>query len=705
MSGERKGAGGLRRGSAGDGVPTWESVLRAEGEERERLIAELVRGMTLRQKVNQMAGRMRLWEMLVSLVRYNFRPFLAGEDRRLGIPPLRFTDGPRGVALNRSTCFPVSMARGATWDVELEERVAEAMAVEARSQGADFFGGVCINLLRHPGWGRAQETFGEDPYLLGEMGAAMVRGAQKHLMACVKHFACNSIENSRFYVDVRVDERTLREVYLPHFRRCVEEGAAAVMSAYNRVNGEYCAHNSHLLRDILKGEWGFPGLVMSDFILGTRDTVKAARGGLDVEMPHAWFYGRKLVRAVRRGLVPESLIDEAVTRILRQKARFSSVGGGDYGPHRVACPEHVELALEAARKSIVLLKNEGGLLPLRPGETRKLAVIGELADLPNLGDRGSSRVRPPYAVTVLQGLRNRAGDVVEIEHLEGNDLEAACRAARAADACVVVVGLTGHDEGEAMPGPVKLGGDREDLSLRPQDVRLLEEVSRATGRCVVVLEGGSAVLTTGWRDRVSAILMAWYPGMEGGNAVADVIFGLVNPSGKLPVTFPETNDQLPPFDTRARSVEYGYYHGYRLFDKRGMRPAFPFGFGLSYTTYRYSGLRLSAGEIGRDGSLVVEAEVANTGDMAGEEVVQLYVGYPSSRVDRPVRELKGFARVHLEPGESKRVSIPLRAADLAYYDADAGTWVVEETEYTVHVGSSSRPEDLFLTGSFRIVPS
>lgn len=690
-----------RRASRG-ALPTWESVLRAEGEERERLISELVRAMSLRRKVNQMAGRMRVWEMLVSVFRYNFRPFRAGEDRRLGIPPLRFTDGPRGVALDHSTCFPVSIARGATWDVELEERVAEAMAVEARSQGADFFGGVCINLLRHPGWGRAQETFGEDPYLLGEMGAAMVRGAQKHLMACVKHFACNSIEESRFYVDVRVDERTLREVYLPHFRRCVEEEAAAVMSAYNRVNGEYCAHNAHLLRDILKGEWGFQGLVMSDFLLGTRDTVKAAWGGLDVEMPHAIFFGRRLVRAVRRGEIPESLVDEAVIRILRQKARFANAGTGGYGPRRVACPEHVELALEVARKGIVLLKNAGGFLPLDPKKNRRLAVVGRMADLPNIGDRGSSQVRPPSVVTVLQGLRELVGEDVELLYRDGSDIRAAKEAAHSADACVVVVGLSARDEGEAMPGPVKLGGDREDLSLRPRDVHLLETVANANPRCVVVLQGGSAVLTAGWREMVPAILMAWYPGMEGGRAVAEVIFGMVNPGGKLPVTFPESNDQLPPFDKKARSVEYGYYHGYRLFDKMGMRPAFPFGFGLSYTTYEYRDLRLGAAEIPADGELTVEAEVANIGRLAGEEVVQLYVGYPASAVDRPVKELKGFYRVRLEPGESKRVSFTLRAPDLAYFDISLGRWVVERTEYEVCVGPSSDPADLRLRARFRI---
>ncbi|MBC7248162.1 MAG: glycoside hydrolase family 3 C-terminal domain-containing protein [Actinobacteria bacterium] len=701
-SGMARGDENRRAASASKRV-AWTAVLESEGREREEALRALVSGMSLRKKTRQMSGHMKPWEMLISLARYNYRPFRSGADRRLGIPPIRFTDGPRGVSLDHSTCFPVSMARGATWDVALEERIGEAMGVEARSQEADFLGAVCINLLRHPGWGRAQETYGEDPYLLGEMGAAMVRGLQKHVMACVKHFACNSIECSRFRVDVRVDERALREVYLPHFKRCVDEGAAAVMSAYNRVNGAYCAHNSHLLRDILKGEWGFRGLVMSDFVLGTRDTVKAALGGLDIEMPHTFHFGRRLRRAVRDGRVPMSVVDEAVTRILRQKARFAETGTrSDYGRRKVACREHVALALEAARKSVVLLKNEGGALPLRSGEIRSLAVIGRLADLANLGDHGSSRVRPPYAVTVLEGLRERAGDEVRIDYRDGGDLEEASRAARNADACVVVVGLTARDEGEYMPWPVKAGGDREDLSLRPRDVRLLEVVAKASPRCIVVLEGGSAVLTSGWRDEVEAVLVAWYPGMEGGNAVADIIFGEVNPCGKLPVTFPEDNEQLPPFDKKARSLEYGYYHGYRLFDKQGMRPAFPFGFGLSYTTYEYRDLRLSAEEMSPEGSLRVEAEVANTGGMAGEEVVQLYVAYPSSRVERPVKELKGFARVRLAPGESRSVPFLLRACDLAYYDAEKGRWEVEETTYRLFAGSSSRPEDLHLQASFRI---
>jgi beta-glucosidase len=685
-----------------DGSAAWPYVLQSEGEERERRIAELVSRMTLEDKVAQMHGSASIADLAVMVIRYNLYPFKSGANKRLGIPPIRFTDGPRGVALGKSTCFPVSMARAATWDVELEERIASAMGIEARAQGSNFFGGVCINLLRHPGWGRAQETFGEDPCLLGAMGAAMVRGLQQHLMACVKHFACNSVEESRFYVDVRLDERTLREVYLPHFKKCVDSGAAAVMSAYNRVNGEYCAHNAHLLRDILKGEWGFDGLVMSDFFYGTRDTVKAAMGGLDIEMPTGRFFGKRLLGAVRRGEVPQKLVDEAVTRILRQKARFAEVGDpAGYPRKKVACREHRDLAREAACKSMVLLKNESGALPLREEKVKSIAVIGELAKAANLGDHGSSRVRPPYAVTPFQGIRERAGKSMTVKYCSGRDAAKAARIAAHADAAILVVGLTYKDEGEAMPF-LKLGGDREDLALPAEQVELIEAVSSVNKRCVVVVEGGSAVIMESWKDKVQAILMAWYPGMEGGHALAAILFGDQNPCGKLPLTFPRSSRQLPHFDKKARSMEYGYYHGYRLLDKEGQEPAFPFGFGLHYTTFAYSNLRLSAREINEDDGLRVLVDISNIGDMAGCEIAQLYVGYAASSLDRPVKELKGFARVHLDTGEKKTVAFEIMPSDLAYYDASSNSWQIEEMEYQVYVGSSSRWEDLVLRDAFRV---
>ncbi len=680
----------------------WSHVVAREGEEREAGIHELLRRMSLREKIRQMSGNAGLLDLPVMLLRYNLYPFRAGANKRLGIPAIRFTDGPRGVALNHSTCFPVSMARGATWDVDLERRVGQAMGVEARAQGANFFGGVCINLVRHPGWGRAQESFGEDPHLLGEMGSAMIRGLQEHVMACAKHFACNSIEESRFYVDVRIDERTLREVYLPHFQRCVDSGVSSIMSAYNRVNGRYCAHNVHLLREILKDDWGFEGMVISDFVFGTRSTVKAALGGLDIEMPNTLFYGRRLAKAVRQGRVPEAVIDEAATRILRQKARFAEVGvPGAYSRDRVACSEHAELALEAARKSIVLLKNEGAVLPIRRDNISRIAVLGELADRVNLGDRGSSQVRPPYAVTPLAGIRAGAGDI-EVVYEKGSNPGRATEVARSADIVIVVAGLTGRDEGEAMP-VVKLGGDREDLSLPPKQLQLIEAVAAAASKCVVVLMGGSAILTSSWQDKVAGILMAWYPGMQGGTATAEILFGDVNPSGRLPLTFPASGEQLPFFDKEIKSIEYGYYHGYRLFDREGLEAAFPFGFGLSYTQFRYDRLRLAASDLTPKGVLVAEVTLTNTGEAAGDETVQLYIGFEKADEERSPKELKGFARVRLEPGETRTVDLRVAIEDLAYYDTETGTWKVEEMEYSVLVGSSSR--DIHLRDSFRVAQS
>jgi beta-glucosidase len=685
-----------------EGTAAWPYVLQSEGEERERRIAELLSSMTLKDKIAQMHGSAGIKDLVPMLLRYGMYPFKSGANKRLGIPAIKFTDGPRGVTLGHSTCFPVSIARGATWDSSLEKRVASAMGAEACARGSNFFAGVCINLLRHPGWGRAQETFGEDPCLLGAMGSAMVRGLNKHLMACAKHFACNSIEESRFYVDVRIDERTLREVYLPHFKKCVEAGVSSIMSAYNRVNGEYCSHNSHLLRDILKGDWGFDGLVMSDFVYGTRDTLKAAGGGLDIEMPAARYFGNRLEKAVKRGELPEELVDDSVTRILRHKARFAVTQNTTIYPRDIiAGEEHTQLAYEAASKSLVLLKNEDAALPLRHEHIKRVAVIGELAKEANLGDHGSSRVRPPYAVTPLQGIKERAGKFIDVMYYSGRDLSKASRTAAGADAVIVVVGLTYKEEGEAIPA-LKAGGDREDLTLPSAQVELIEAASAANKRCIVVVEGGSAVIMESWREKVRAILMAWYPGMEGGNALAAILFGEENPSGKLPVTFPRSSDQLPPFDSKARSVEYGRFHGYRLCDVEGFEPAFPFGFGLSYTTYAYSNLRLSASEITRSGSLEVSADISNTGDMAGCEIAQLYLGYAGSGVERPVKELKAFSRVDLEPGETKTVSHEIKARDLAYYAVESGSWEIEEIEYTLYLGSSSRREDLHLSESFRV---
>ncbi len=660
-------------------------------------IEEKARGlltqMTLTDKIGQMSGDQSFILGGLGMLRgYNRTWMSGGENKRLNIPGIRFTDGPRGVAMGHSTCFPVSMARGATWDPELEARVGDAMGVEARAQGANFFGGVCINLLRHPAWGRAQETYGEDPFLLGEMGAALLRGVQRHVMACVKHYALNSMEDMRFKVNVRVGERTLREIYLPHFRRCVDQGVAAVMSAYNQVNGAYCGENRRLLRKILKEEWAFAGFVISDFVWGIYNAERAANAGLDLEMPFKRHYHRNLKGLVEQGKVPLAAIDQAVMRLLRRKIQFAQVGEPErYTREALASEAHRALAREVGYKSIVLLKNDpvdgAPVLPIDRARVKRIALIGKLADQPNIGDNGSSRVHPPYVVTPRQGIENAIGNSA-LAFDDGSQIARAAASAQPADVAIVVCGCTSRDEGENM-GPGK-GGDRALLTLHAHDEALIQAVARLNPKTVVVLIGGSAFVTEAWRQQVPAILMAWYPGMEGGNALADILFGKANPSAKLPCVFPKSDSQLAFFDRKAREIEYGYYHGYRLMDKQGKEPAFPFGFGLSYTTFQFANLQVDA----TSDPIRISVEVKNTGDCAGDEVVQLYIGYDGSSVDRPVKELKGFARVTLAPAEVKEVNFALPMNQLAYYDTVRKGWVVEPIRYRAYVGSSSAARDL-----------
>ncbi|MEM8534050.1 MAG: glycoside hydrolase family 3 C-terminal domain-containing protein [Chloroflexota bacterium] len=662
--------------------------------------------MSLEEKIQQMSGDTPRFTGILEMVRrYNEHPLPAGENTRLGLFGIRFSDGPRGVVMYHSTCFPVSMARGATWDPELEERVGDAIGVEARSQGSNFFGGVCINLLRHPAWGRAQETYGEDSFHLGEMGAALVRGVQRHIMACVKHYAANSIENSRFKVDVLIDERTLHEVYLPHFKRCIDEGAASVMSAYNKVNGSYCGHHHELLRTILKDLWQFDGFVISDFMYGIRDAAAAANAGMDIEMPFQWHYRGKLKQLVEEGKVPLAVIDDAVLRIVRQQLRFAQIGEPvRYGQHTVANQEHRALAREVAQKSMVLLKNDETvsgqrLLPIDLTTTRRIALIGSLSTKANIGDHGSSRVRAPYVITPYQGLRAALTDDVEIDCYDGTNIHTATDMAAKANCAVVVVGYSHNDEGEYLG--FLGGGDRISLRLSAQEEALIHAVVRTNPNTIVVLIGGSAIITETWRTKVPAIVMAWYPGMEGGHAIADILCGKVNPSGKLPCIFPASEEHLPYFDSQTESIEYGYYHGYKLADKYQYQPAFPFGFGLSYTTYTYTNLAIQNDELHMGDTLSVSMDVTNTGNRAGEEIVQMYIGYEDSAVDRPQKELRGFQRIQIKAGATERVTLSVPIQQLAYYDPNRKDWVVEPITYNVYVGPSSSDADL-LRGRFQV---
>ena len=654
----------------------------------EARVDELLGQMSLAEKIEQMHGT-----ALAAVDGFYETPSVP----RLGIPGFRMADGPRGLVAGVATTFPVAMARGATWDPDLERRIGEAIGAETAAKGGNVTLAPAINILRHPGWGRAQETYGEDVHHLARMGVAFIEGAQKHVVASVKHLAVNSIEDTRFDVNVTVDERTLREIYLPHFEAAVKQArVGSVMSAYNKVNGLYCAENPTLLRDILKDEWGFTGFVESDWILGTRSTAASALAGLDIEMPQAQYFGPELARAVERGDVGEDVIDEHVRRVLRIKLRFGLDEPRAPADDIVGSAEHRALALEAARKAIVLLKNDG-TLPLDPGALSKVVLVGELADTPSTGDVGSSNTTPPYVVTPLGGVERRAGSF-SVEHVGEPMTDRDEAIVAAADAAIVVVGLTSRDEGEQIPG--RDGGDRDRLGLSPEHVDLVNRVAARNPRTVVVVQGGSAVTMSDFAGRASAVLMAWYLGQEGGSALADVLFGDTSPSGKLPLSIPCDEADLPEFDHTSHEVTYGYFHGYRHLDREGRAAQFPFGFGLSYTKFSYDALRLSSESISADGSVTVAVDVTNRGDRAGDEIVQAYVGARGSRVERSVRELKGFARVTLEPGETKTVELTLRARDLAYYDVAERRWRVEPITYLVSVGPSST--DLPLSESFEI---
>ena len=663
-------------------------------EEIDDVVNEALNMMTLKEKVAVMSGN-NFYLLLLKDRKFGVRAYPGGGVKHLGIPPFLFTDGPKGVSMPGSTCFPVPMARGATWDTLLEERLGEVIGKEARAHGANLFGGVCINLLRQPAWGRAQETFGEDPFHIGEFGAAVIRGVQKHnVMATVKHYAANSIEYSRFKVNVKISERTLREVYLPHFKRCIEDGCATVMSAYNKVRGEYCGHNSYLLRDILKGEWGFDGFVHSDWMNGLRDTIKGISGGLDVEMPRAKYYGRKLEKAVKLGKVPLNLVEDSLRRILRTTLKFTTKEDPqNYDSDVIGCADHVLIAREVAEKSMVLLKNQEKLLPFNIDEIDTLAVLGPLADNKNTGDHGSSYVRQKNIITPLQGIKNSVGDKVKVIHNEGKDIDVAQQIAQSVDSVVVIVGYTSKDEGEYIPHISKGLGDRPNLGLKKDDIKLIEAVAKVNEKCVVVLVGGSAILMEEWKEKIPSILMAWYSGMEGGHALANILFGKVNPSGKLPLTIPKDPSQLPYFKIDIDEIEYGYYHGYTLMEKENIEPAFPFGFGLSYTEYVYKNIRV---ELAED-KIIVKVDVSNIGVIAGEEIVQLYVGFENSIVDRPLKLLRGFKRVALKTNETKTVSIEVKKKDFAWYNPDNKAWEVENIEYTIYVGPSSKNEDLLTT--------
>ena len=650
-----------------------------------------------------MSGKTSLEEVRSAITKqselhFNFKPYPAGGIPEKDIPPMLFCDGARGVVcgIGKSTCFPVSMLRGATFDIELEQKIGQAIAEEVLAYGGNLFAGVCINLLYNPGWGRGQETYGEDPFHLGEMGSAMVRGVQsKGVIACVKHFAFNQMENSRFKVSIECDIRTEREVFLPHFKKCVDNGAGAIMTAYNKYKGVHCGHHDYLINKVLKGEWGFPGFVMSDFIWGIRDTVEAANGGQDMEMCNTRFFGKALEDAVKEGRVPERVVEEAAERIIRTLLSFQSIKS-QIDKDIVGSHEHVELALQSAREGITLLKNEGQVLPLNYKKMKKITVIGHLAEEMPTGDKGSSEVYPAYVTSPLQGIVSLA-DSCDVTYYDGLDLNHCRRLAQCSDAVVFVLGYDYRDEGEYVAEDKKnaftgaVGGDRvSGLGLHPGDVTLIQEVAPLNPNSVVVLIGGSMIMVEEWQESVKAILMAFYPGMEGGTAVAEILFGKTNPSGKLPFVVPKREGDLNKVDWNAEKQFYDYLHGYKKLDRNRIRPRYPFGFGLSYTSFKVSEVALDQDE----GSFMAECAIENTGPRYGEEVVQVYVGFSNSAVERPVKKLCGFRRVRLLSRQKERVSISCAKQELCWYNAKSKAFEFENMVYEVFVGTSSDIGDL-----------
>ncbi len=701
----------------------------AEGADPRAEAAALVAAMTLEEKLGCLDGDMPFWPGLADLSSggYHSHSWPAAHVERLGIPGIDFADGPRGCVIGPATCFPVSMARGASFDPELEQRIGQAIGTELRASGATFTGAVCMNLLRHPAWGRAQETYGEDPHQVGEMAAAFTRGLQDHVMACMKHFAVNSMENARFKVDVSADERALHEVYLAHFKRVADEGVASVMSSYNSLNGHWCGQNHALLTETLRGDWGWDGFVITDFIAGLRDPVASVQAGCNVEMPLRQQRAAALGDAVASGELDVADVEARVLETTATLLRFAWVY--DSAPDRsvIGSAEHRALAREAASESMVLLRNDG-ILPLDADSLSTVAVVGPLAAVPNLGDAGSSNVpETPDPVTLLAGLA-AALDGVAVVH---SDRDASITAD--ADVAVVVVGYTNQDEGEFMGGDPEdspfmklvppmdhpelgftdpdeaesymnrmagggegsmgdagaedsvwaMGGDRDSLRLSPADEELIGAVRAVNENVVVAVMAGSAVVVP-WLEDVSAALMVWYPGVEGGAAFADVLLGRAEPGGRLPFAVPHDEADLVGFDKDATEFTYGLLHGQWHLDANGVASHLPFGHGLSYTEFALGDTRID------DDHAV--ASVANTGSRAGSTVVQVYGSVPGSAYERAPKRLLGFAKVLLEAGSTAEVAVPISWSVL---DVRVnGAWVTEDRPVQLSVGfdaASARP--------------
>ena len=678
------------------------------------LSRELVNLMTFEEKIDQMYGE-KMYKSVPKffgsfILKEKFPHIYVGRNDRLNIPPWVLSDGPRGARvldknISAVTTFPVAMARAASWNTSLEYQVHDVISKEMRANKTNYAATPCINLLRHPGWGRAQETYGEDPWLLGEFGVAAVKGIERNnVMACPKHFALNSIENSRWVIDVSIDERTLREVYLPHFKKVIQKGKpASIMSAYNKVRGTYSGSNRELLTEILRNDWGFDGFISTDWMYGIYDGIEAINAGLNVEMPWQDEYSYDIIEeGIKEGEIKIEQIDNLVYNSLKTRLKYAfSYDSIEYNQKLILKSDHIELARKAAEESMVLIKNEK-ILPFKIMENMRVGVFGNLADLKNTGDMGSSNSSSPYVITPYQGIKNYFKNTdTEVIYDDGNNLDKTIKIAENLDQIIIVVGYTFKDEGEyimsrgqmlksaeakELVGVEGIGGDRENLELSKKDYELITEISKVNDNVVVVYVGGSAINMNKWIDEIPAILFSWYSGMEGGNALAKILYGDVNPSGKLPFTIAKNDEDYPYFNPFTDTITYGYYHGYTLFEKYDKEIAYHFGHGLSYSNFLIDNFRIIDNNTDK---IVFSTDIKNNSKIKGKEVLQLYVGFENSKINRPLKLLRDFKKLELEPGEKKTVLLSVDIEDLAYYNDEEKRWEVEDIKYNFYVGNSS----------------
>lgn len=658
----------------------------------EKTVPELLAELTLEEKASLCLGS-DFWH--------------TAPVERLGVPAARVADGPHGLrkladdadqaGISGSipaTCFPTASALGSSWDADLLHRVGEALGRESRAEDVAVLLGPGINIKRSPLCGRNFEYFSEDPLLSGVLGTAFVQGVQSQgVGTSLKHYAANNQETDRVRVSADVDERTLREIYLPAFERVVKEAQPwTVMCSYNRVNGTHVSQHRWLLTEVLRDEWGFEGMVVSDWG-AVHDRVAALAAGLDLEMPpQLGWSDRAVVEAVRAGELDEALLDRAVERVLALVARAPGPYAGDPVDHEA----HHALARAAAQECAVLLSNDG-LLPLEPEPGSRIAVIGRFAQSPRFQGAGSSQVNPTRVDIPLEELRAAVPDGVEVVFAAGfadGDGEESLASeavdlARHADVAVLFLGLPASDESE--------GFDRTHMNLPADQVALLGRVAQVNEKVVVVLANGSAVLTAPWQHHAGAILECWLAGQAAGGAVADLLLGHADPSGRLAESIParlEDNSSFLNFPGDSGHVRYGegLFVGYRGHDRLGQQVSFPFGHGLSYTSFDYGDLAVEVTGSHADRTLAVSVtcEVTNTGQRAGKETVQLYVADVAATVARPVRELRGFTKLDLAPGESRLATFTLTGRDLSYWSETMHDWVLEAGEFELAIGSSSR---------------